>query len=156
MRRAASGLVLLAASLGSAAALAADEPFLFSRDCAQYLERHGYSIDYIVKKVGSRQRGFAPSWRGNVEPRDVQPGDVVISQLRNKPGAMRVAYVEDVRRNADGSAGAVFVSEWNWGKYTDERCQVTDHFGRLSESKPLTVDTLVKVWRPTLPLPPVN
>ena len=57
-----------------------------------------------------------------------------------------------MRRNADGTAGAVFVTEWNRGKYIDRRCFVTDHFGRLSESPPITVGEIDKVWRPSLPL----
>jgi len=62
------------------------------------------------------------------------------------------AYVEEVRRNADGSASAVLVSEWNEGPFIDERCNVTDHFGRLSPQRPVALDTVVRVWRPTLPL----
>ena len=140
-------------AIGSGAGAAhAEDAFEFNRDCAKWLGQKGYSIDYIQQKVGQRQRGFAQQWQGNVEPKDVQPGDVVIAYIGNKGQRMRVAYVEEVRRNADGTAGAVFVTEWNQGKYTDERCFVTDHFGRLSESKPLTVGTIDKVWRPSLPL----
>ena len=146
-----AGLTFLA-SAGMAAGALAQEPFVFNRDCAKWIDQHGYSMDYIQQKTGKRQPGYAQSWRGNVEPRDVQPGDVVISHIREKGQSMRVAYVESVRRNADGSAGAVFVTEWNQGKYTDERCFVTDHFGRLSESKPLTMEAIAKVWRPSLPL----
>jgi hypothetical protein len=147
---------LLVAMLGALALPAAAQgagDFNFSRDCSDWLDKKGYSADYIEQKTGKRQQGFPKDWRGNVEPRDVQPGDVVISYIVRKGASMRVAYVDEVRRNADGSAGAVFVSEWNWGKYTDERCFVTDHFGRLSNGPPILVEAIGKVWRPSLPLP---
>lgn len=148
-----AALLLSVLVLGAASGpLHAQDGFVFNRDCAKWLEQKGYSTDYIQQKVGTRQRGFAQNWQGNVEPKDVQPGDVVIAFIRQKGQNMRVAYVEEVRRNADGTSGAVFVTEWNQGKYTDERCFVTDHFGRLSESKPMTVGTIDKVWRPSLPL----
>ncbi len=131
----------------------AQQPLDFQRDCADWIARKGYSADYIEQKIGKRQPGVPRYWRGNVDAKDVQPGDVVITFIQRKGQNQRLAYVEEVRRNADGSAGAVFVSEWNQGKYTDERCFVTDHFGRLAESKPIPVDTIDKVWRPSLPLP---
>ena len=144
---------LLAVSAGCLAApgLHADE-FDFQRDCAKWIEQHGFAADYIKKKTGKRQRGLVERWVGNVEPKDIQPGDVVVTLRRNEERRMRAAYVEDVQRNADGSAAAVIVSEWNEGKYVDERCSVTDHFGRLSESRPIIVDSIVKVWRPSLPI----
>ncbi|MDB5825881.1 MAG: hypothetical protein JWQ73_101 [Variovorax sp.] len=151
----ASPIALLISALmcGTASGpLHAQDAFDFNRDCAKWLEQKGYSTDYIQQKVGARQRGFAQHWQGNVEPKDVQPGDVVIAFVGHKGKNMRVAYVEDVRRDADGNSGAVFVTEWNQGKYTDERCFVTDHFGRLSESKPLTIGTIDRVWRPSLPI----
>ena len=129
------------------------QPVDFARDCAQWIDKKGYSADYIKLKTGKRQKGMPLNWRGNVEPKDVQPGDVVISYIREKGRNMRVAYVEEVRRNADGSAASLTVSEWNMGKYIDEPCFVTDHFGRLAESRPMPIDTIGKVWRPSLPLP---
>lgn len=135
------------------AALAASAPeFNFQRDCAQWVDKHGYSTDYIKQKVGKRQPGMAENWRGNVEPKDVQAGDVVLTHIRHKSRGMRASYVEEVRRNADGGAGAVIVSEWNVGPFVDERCNVTDHFGILAPPRPITLDAVVKVWRPSLPL----
>jgi hypothetical protein len=132
------------------------QPTDFARDCAQWIDKKGYSADYIKLKTGMRQKGMPLDWRGNVEPKDVQPGDVVISYIREKGRNMRVAYVEEVRRNADGGAASLIVSEWNMGRYIDERCFVTDHFGRLSESRPMPIDTITKVWRPSLPLSATN
>ena len=129
------------------------EPFDFQRDCAQWIEQKGYSTEYIKLKVGKRQRGSAEAWRGNVEPKDVQPGDIVMSYIREKGRSMRVAYVEEVARDADGTARSVVISEWNVGKYADERCFVTDHFGRLSPPQRVAVEGIARVWRPSLPLP---
>ena len=125
----------------------------FDRDCSQWIEKKGFSTDYIKLRTGKRQRGMADGWRGNVAPKDVQPGDVVITYIKDKGRRMRVSYVEDVRRNGDGRAGAVIVTEWNEGKYIDEPCLVTDHFGRDSGQRSIPIDTVVRVWRPSLPLP---
>ena len=57
-----------------------------------------------------------------------------------------------MRPNADGSPGAVVVTEWNEGRYIDEPCFVTDHFGRDSGRRSIPADTIVRVWRPSLPL----
>jgi hypothetical protein len=138
---------LLAAPAWAQAPKASAEP-----DCSQWVEKKGFSTDYIKLKTGKRQRGMAESWRGNVEPKDVQPGDVVMTYVKDKGKRMRVSYVEDVRRGADGSAGAVLITEWNEGKYIDEPCFVTDHFGRDSGLRSVPVDTIVRVWRPSLPL----
>ncbi len=126
------------------------QEFSFQRDCASWVEQHGYSVDYIKLKTGKRQTGPIDGWRGNVDTKDVQPGDVVLTRLREKSRLMRVSYVEDIRRNADGSPGAILVSEWNEGRYTDERCLVTDHFG-VASSRAVPVGEVVRVWRPSLP-----
>lgn len=93
----------------------------FDRDCSQWIEKKGFSTDYIKLRTGKRQRGMADGWRGNVEPKDVQPGDVVITYIKDKGRRMRVSYVEDVRRNGDGRAGAVIVTEWNEGNTSTSR-----------------------------------
>ncbi len=141
----AAGAVLLGAA---ARVVAAD----FQHDCAQWVEKHGYSADYIKLKTGKRQRGTPDSWRGNVAAKDMQPGDVVITAIVDKPPHLRVSYVEEVRNNSDGSAGAAIVTEWNEGRYVDERCFVTDHFGRDSGRRAIPIDSVVRVWRPSLPL----
>jgi|SRR5664279_894455 len=141
----------VAGFVACAVAASAAEPFDFQRDCAQWIEKHGYSSDYIKLKVGKRQRGVPETWTGNVEPKDVQVGDVVISYIREKGRNSRAAYVEDVRRNFSGEAAAVFVSEWNMGPYIDERCFVTTRFGVISQNV-IGIDAVVRVWRPSLPL----
>jgi len=90
-------------------------------------------------------------WRGNVSVQDVQPGDVMLIRLR-APGAMHAALVDEIRRNADGTISGIRISEWNWGPMTDQRCLVTEHFGRLSPPRSITLDTIALLWRPSLPL----
>jgi hypothetical protein len=138
----------LAALVPAADARAAD----FQRDCVQWIDKHGYSADYIKLKTGKRQRGTPDGWHGNIAARDLQAGDVVITAIKDKPPHLRVSYVEEVRANADGGAGAVVVTEWNEGKYIDEPCFVTDHFGRDSGKRSIPIDTVVRAWRPSLPL----
>ena len=151
MRAAAFTLVVVATAF-AAPSTRAQTAFSFDKDCARWIEQHGYSADYIKMKTGKRQPGTPNGWRSNVGKQDVQPGDVVITLLREKGQAMRASYVETVTKNPDGSVFGVVVSEWNEGRYIDERCFVTDHFGRLSPQRPIPLDQVVKVWRPTLPL----
>ena len=148
----AAGSCVAALLLATLAPVATAQDFEFQRDCAHWVAQHGYSADYIKLRVGKRQPGPLESWRGNVAASDVQPGDVVLTPIRPKARGLRAAYVEEVRRNADGSASALLVSEWNEGPFVDERCNVTDHFGRLSPQRPVALDTVVRVWRPSLPL----
>ena len=49
----------------------------FIKECRQWIDKKGYSTDYIEEKLGKRQAGMASSWRGNVAVADVQAGDVV-------------------------------------------------------------------------------
>ena len=149
------GVVVVAVTawgLASGAARAQAPGGNFDRECSQWIEKKGFSTDYIKLRTGKRQRGMAESWRGNVAPRDTQPGDVVVTHIKDKGRRMRVSYVEDVRRGADGGTDAVVVTEWNEGKYIDEPCFVTDHFGRDSGRRSIPIDTVVRVWRPSLPL----
>ena len=127
-------------------------------DCSQWQARKGYSVDYIQQKTGKRQRGMADSWRGNVEPNEVEPGDVVLTPILDKGRRLHPSYVEEVRRNTDGNVAAVIVTEWNLGKYVDEACLATDHFGRDSGKRPVPIELVVRVWRPSLPVagPPTD
>jgi hypothetical protein len=127
-------------------------------DCSQWLARKGYSVDYIEQRTGKRPRGMADTWRGNVDRQEVEPGDVVLTPIRDKGRRLHASYVEEVRRNTDGSVTAVMVTEWNLGKYVDEACLATDHFGRDSGKRPVPIELVVRVWRPSLPVagPPVE
>ncbi len=123
----------------------------FIRDCQEWIDKKGYSTDYIEHKIGKRQRGLASSWRGNVPVREVQAGDVVLIAL-GTPGAQHAAFAEEVRRNTDGTVSAIRLSEWNWGRTTNGRCLVTENFGRLAPERWIALNSVAQVWRPNLPL----
>lgn len=123
----------------------------FIRDCQKWIDKKGYSTDYIEQKTGKRQSGLASSWRGNVRVQGVQPGDVVLVRLR-VPGAMHAAFVEEVRRNAAGAVSTIRLSEWNWGRMINQRCLVTETFGQLSSGRWINLDDVAQVWRTSLPL----
>jgi hypothetical protein len=120
----------------------------FIQDCRAYIDRKGYSSDYIEQKVGKRQRGLPSRWRGNVPVAQVQAGDVVLIALR-QPGAQHAAYVEEVRKDADGSVQSLRLSEWNWGRMVDQRCFVTENFGRLAPERWIPLSAVAGVWRPS-------
>ena len=129
------------------------QTFDFNRDCAKWIAQRGYSRDYIELKTGKIQPGWPQYWRGNVEKEQVQAGDVVMYFVPKKENLTRVAYVEEVRAEATAEQmGRIVVSETNWGKYINEDCLVTDHFGRATTSN-VSMDTILRVWRPSLPLP---
>ena len=123
----------------------------FAEKCKGWIEKKGYSTDYIESKTGKRQPGLAPQWTGNVEPEAVQVGDVVFGYVSGDGKAQRVALVDEVEQK-DGKPVAVIYSEWNQGsRYTDRDCFITDKFG-LPTSGRLPVPAILRVWRPSLPL----
>jgi len=123
----------------------------FAEKCKSWIDKKGYSTDYIERKTGKRQPGLAPQWKGNVEPDEVQVGDVVFGYVANSTTAQRVALVDEVELK-DGRPIAVIYSEWNQGgRYTDRDCFITDKFG-LPTSGRLPVPAILRVWRPSLAL----
>ena len=123
----------------------------FIKACQSWIDKKDYSTDYIEQKNGKRQPGLASEWRGNIPVEDVQPGDVILIRLP-VAGAMHAALADEVRRNADGSVSEIRLSEWNWGKMTDQRCLITENFGKLSPTRWITRDAIAQVWRTSLPL----
>ena len=121
-------------------------------ECKEWVDKKGYSVDYIELRTGKRQEGMAREWRGNVELGEVQPGDVVMEWLKAGNG-QRAEFVEEIKRDAAGKPTAVRVSEWNLGKMVNERCHVTEDFGRLSKPRWIAMDLVLRVWRPSLLLP---
>ena len=138
-----------ALSLWSTAAHAQSANFL--KDCQQWIEKKGYSSDYIEQKLGKRQRGLPGSWRGNVAVRDVQAGDVALIALP-AAGAQHAAYVEEVRRNAERAVTGIRISEWNWGPTTNTRCLITENFGKPAPERWIESSSVAAVWRPSLPV----
>ncbi|HTN71473.1 MAG TPA: hypothetical protein VMO00_10340 [Methylomirabilota bacterium] len=134
-----------------AALLHAQSP-TFIKACQNWIDKKGYSTDYIEQKTGKRQPGLASEWRGNVPVEDLRPGDVILIRL-SATGAMHAALADEVRRNADGTVSEIRLSEWNWGKMTDQRCLITENFGKLSSTRWINRDAVAYVWRPSLPLP---
>ena len=123
----------------------------FAEKCKSWIEKKGYSTDYIEAKTGKRQPGLAPQWKGNIDAADVQVGDVVFGYVANSTTAQRVALVDEVELK-DGKPIAVIYSEWNQGsRYNERDCFVTDKFG-LPTSGRLPVPAILRVWRPSLPL----
>lgn len=84
----------VAAAAFLAVPLASAQSTAFQRDCAQWIEKHGYSADYIKLRTGKRQRGTPDGWRSNIAVKDVQAGDVVITAIKDKPPHLRVSFVE--------------------------------------------------------------
>ena len=79
---------------------------------------------------------------------------MVISSVQGDAAGQRVAYVEEVAAGSDGLAYAVFVTEWNQGKqYLDKDCLVTNLFGQTGSKLRVPLNTVLRVWRPSLPLP---
>ncbi len=125
----------------------------FEADCAKWIEKQGYTRNYIATRVENLQQGSPTQWRGNVEPSQVQVGDIVVVRLRVAPEGLKAGYVESVIRNANGVAARTEVSAWNWGGgFIDRPCFVTKEFGVRSVN-PVQVSEIVRVWRPSLPLP---
>jgi hypothetical protein len=124
----------------------------FAIDCKEWIDKKGYSADFIEAKTGKRQPGFPAQWKSNVAPVDVQVGDVVFAYFRDGATAQRVAMVDEVITGGDGKAAAVVITEWNYGRgYTNQKCFVTDKFGLPSSSR-IPVPSILRVWRPSLPL----
>ena len=120
--------------------------------CKSWIEKKGYSLDYIEKKTGMRQPGQPVRWKGNVKREEVQVGDVVIAQVADTTNGQRAAYVEEIVAGADGVPYAIIVSEWNQGRvYRDKDCLVTNLFGQTSGMR-VPLITVLRVWRPSLPL----
>jgi len=147
-----AAVLLLALSATPSWAQTAREPFAVR--CKQWIDKKGYSLDYIEQRTGKRQEGQPPTWKGNVKPEAVQVGDVVIAQVAGDVAAQRVAYVEEVSAGSDGLAYAVFVTEWNQGRQMlDRDCLVTNLFGQTGSKLRVPLNTVLRVWRPSLPLP---
>jgi len=126
----------------------AQESGRFERDCREWIDRRGYSPDYIEQRTGLRQAGMGRNWRPNTELKDLAAGDVVLQGIDSTDGrGQRVAIVEAVLRHPDGSIRAVRVSEMNLGKMVEPRCHVTENFGKVT-TRTIPVDRLRSAWRP--------
>lgn len=107
----------------------------FQRECADWIAKKGYSVDYIEQRTGERPAGnMAGDWRSNLEPKDAQPGDVVLIYIDDASArSQRAEVVDEVLRHADGSIRAFRTSSMNIGKLVDAACHVTDNFGKVTQ-----------------------
>lgn len=117
-----------------------------AQDCSKYMGK-GYCVDYIKERLGSRPRGNAGTWNGNINPRDVRPGDAAIFSSPRPWG--HVAIVERViYEHNTATPYQIEISEWNWGpKMVDAGCAVTNKFGQLTR-RTVRVNTVKGYWRP--------
>jgi hypothetical protein len=129
-------------------ALAADTA-KWTRDCAEWIDRKGYSVDYIEQRTGQRPAGtMARDWRPNLEPKDAAPDDVVFLRVDSADGqGQRVEVVDEVVKAADGSIRAFKTSSMNIGKLVEPKCHVTENFGKVRK-RTVAFDRVLGAWRP--------
>jgi len=143
--------LLLAAALAGAAAGAPAQygGSKWQHDCAQWVEKKGYSVDYIEQRTGQRPSGnMAQNWRTNLDPKDAGPGDVVFLHASTPEGrTQRVEVVDEVLRAADGSITAFKTSSMNSGKMVEPYCHVTKNFG-VVRRRAVAFDRVIGAWRP--------
>jgi surface antigen len=117
--------------------------------CAKYFGK-GYCTDYIKQKVGKKPSGDAGTWNGNIDVKDVKPGDVAIFSSPSPTG--HVAIVEKViyERNTD-KPYEIEITEWNWGAKSSNAeevaCYVTQKFN-IQTRRTVRVNTVKAFWRP--------
>lgn len=142
-------LGLLACMLAAAPPVHAQDNARFMRDCAEWVAKKGYSVDYIEQRTGQRPAGnMAQNWRANLEPQDVQAGDVVFVHVESADGkGQRAEVVDEVLRLADGSISGFRTSSMNIGKMVLPQCHVTENFGKVSRRR-VAFDRVERAWRP--------
>jgi hypothetical protein len=138
---------VLAASLASAA-----DGNKFMRDCGEWVDKKGYSVDYVEQRTGVRPNAnMARDWVPNLEPKDVARDDVVFLRVGSADGrAQRVEVVDEVLRNADGTIRAVKTSSMNIGKMVEPKCHVTENFGKVRR-RTVDFEQVTGAWRATKP-----
>jgi hypothetical protein len=105
------------------------------RECHEWIEKKGYSVDYIEQRTGERPMGnMAQNWIGTLDPKQAQVGDIVFLRIDGPGGnsAQRAEVVEAVLRHEDGSVRAFRTSSMNHGKLIEPHCQITENFGKVT------------------------
>jgi hypothetical protein len=135
--------------------------------CDDWMEKGGYCVDYINKRIPSfpiPQNTNEISVLKNKNILDVTEGDVAMFNFSNY---WHVAYVENVRRNQQGVAIAIDVSEMNFGdqlsfaefkkkwKSLSEAewkraicCGITDRYDRTNLRNDIPLVTVKQIWSP--------
>jgi hypothetical protein len=137
--------MLLVCAAGGAHAQASQK---FQRECAEWVAKKGYSVDYIEQRVGTRPSGNSASdWVANLDPKDVQPNDVVFMYIQSAGGkAQRAEVVDEVLRHPDGSIRALRTSSMNSGPMVEPVCHVTENFGKVTTHR-VAFDRVIRAWR---------
>jgi hypothetical protein len=138
-------LLLVFAAAGAAQAQGSAK---FMRECASWVAKKGYSVDYIEQRVGTRPAGTtAADWIANLDPKDVQPNDVVFLRVDSATAkSQRAEVVDEVLRNKDGSIRALRTSSMNSGAMVEPACHVTENFGQVTTHR-VAFDRVVRAWR---------
>ncbi|MDA8412481.1 MAG: hypothetical protein M0023_01700 [Desulfobacteraceae bacterium] len=138
-------------------------------DCDDWMKKGGYCVDYIKSIVPLFPIPLNTDEieeLKNKDISDVAEGDVAIFSISNY---WHVAYVEAVRRNQQGEATAIDVSEMNFGdqltfaefknkwKSSSEAewrralcCGITDTYAQKSTRKNVALDTVKQIWSPVI------
>lgn len=133
-------------ALGIAPTLHAQGDPRFAARCNTWIEKKGYSTDYIEQRVGQRPSGNqVADWVSNLEPKDAKAGDVVFISSGTERG-QRAEVVEEVLTNADGSIRAFRTSSMNIGKMVEPRCNITENFGKVVE-RTIPFGHVLRAWR---------
>lgn len=145
--RAAAGLGIAIVTAGAAPDATAQGSARFMRECGQWVEKKGYSVDYLEQRTGVRPSGnMAGDMRSNLDIKDVQPGDVVFLAT-NDTGGQRAEVVDEVIRGADGTIEALKTSSMNIGKMVEPACNITENFGKVVQRR-VAFDRVQRAWRP--------
>ena len=113
--------------------------------CISWIEKKGYSRDYVEQRTGSRPPPRS-NWRNNIRPDELQVGDVVVLTLW--PG--HVAVIEEITRDKSGSPERMRVSSFNYGRgqrWIDRDCEVSANFG-VETSHWVSLAETIGYWRP--------
>jgi hypothetical protein len=145
--RAATGLAVATIMVGWVPDATAQGSARFMRECGQWVEKKGYSVDYLEQRTGVRPSGnMAGDMRSNLDTKDVQPGDVVFLAT-NDAGGQRAEVVDEVIRGADGNIEALKTSSMNIGKMVEPGCNITENFGKVVQRR-VAFDRVQRAWRP--------
>jgi hypothetical protein len=140
----------LAACAASSASAA--EGAKWMRDCSEWIEKKGYSVDYVEQRTGVRpSANMARDWTYNLAPKDAGPNDVVFLRVESSDNkAQRVEVVDEVIRAADGSISGFKTSSMNIGKMVEPTCRITENFGKVKR-RTVAFDQVIGAWRAPKP-----
>ena len=122
------------------------------RDCSEWVDKKGYSVDYVEQRTGVRPNAnMARDWMPNLDPKDAGRDDVVFLHIPAADGrAQRVEVVDEVLRNADGTIRAFKTSSMNIGKTVEPKCHVTENFGKVRR-RTVEFERVTGAWRAAKP-----